>query len=96
MAAMLILGDSHIHRSSHFMLNLPDEFLSRVYPAWANDVSVSLHGVGGRQVRGIVELDLDLVGDLSPQVVILCAGGIELCAPGACPLATASALHELS
>ena len=83
MAAMLVLGDSHVRRLSHFMLNLPDEFLYRVYPAWADDVSVSLHGVGGRRVRDIIELDLDLVGDLSPQVVILCAGGNDLCAPGA-------------
>ena len=94
MAAMLVLGDSHVRRLSHFMLNLPDEFLSRVYPAWADDVSVSLHGVGGRRVRDIIELDLDLVGVLSPQVVILCAGGNDLCAPGACALATASALHD--
>ena len=32
--------------------------------------------------------------ELSPQVVILCVGGNDLCAPGACPLATASALHD--
>ena len=94
MASMLVLGDSHVRRLGHFMFNLPDQFRSRVHRGWADDVSVSLHGVGGRRVRDIVEFDLDLVRDLSPQVVILCVGGNDLCAPGACPLATASALHD--
>ena len=92
----LILGDSHVRRLHDFIRAPPTCYESCVDTSVEATTDITFHGVGGRSVKNISRLDLPVVQELLPHVIILMVGGNDLCDPKTSPLKVASDIHDLA
>ena len=92
----LVLGASEIRQLQEAM---NDPSFPNIKPNFSfTESEVRLHGVGGRTVSQIKDLDLSIIEEFKPQVILLCVGGNDLSQPRPVggPEVVAIALAELA
>ena len=77
---ILILGSSYIHRLETYMKKRKKTEVNAMFDLYKeDDLSIKLYGVGGLTCESLLRNHLHIIGDFSPDLVVLHVGGNDLC-----------------